>query len=341
MQQVFGLVNELLFRDASARQRGLCMRTYRVVPIAPTAGVLQWVENTTPLSAYLISNQRGGLAAAHERYRPADMKSGECREVMAKAVDAVVKKRQPPQHKLDQFRVVCDRFRPVLHHFFLERWQQPAAWFDRRLSFAASLAAGSMVGFVLGLGDRHMSNILIDVRTAELVHIDLGIAFEAGKLLQTPETVPFRLTRDLEDALGVCGVEGVMRGGCEQTMRVLRANTEALVTILQVFVRNPLYKWVPQAPSRAASNAVGRADGPAGEQHNQDAERTLLRIQQKLEGALQGGSGRDGAQQGSNGLLSVEGQVRRHIGAPNPPSNPLPNPPARTPPPHPHRYGSC
>jgi ataxia telangiectasia mutated family protein len=27
-------------------------------------------------------------------------------------------------------------------------------------------------------GDRHVQNILIDQKTAELIHIDLGIAFE-------------------------------------------------------------------------------------------------------------------------------------------------------------------
>jgi hypothetical protein len=30
------------------------------------------------------------------------------------------------------------------------------------------------VGYILGLGDRHVQNILIDCNTAELVHIDLG-----------------------------------------------------------------------------------------------------------------------------------------------------------------------
>ena len=30
------------------------------------------------------------------------------------------------------------------------------------------------VGYVVGLGDRHVQNILIDCNTAELVHIDLG-----------------------------------------------------------------------------------------------------------------------------------------------------------------------
>ena len=39
-----------------------------------------------------------------------------------------------------------------------------------------------MIGYVLGLGDRHMQNILIDKSTAELIHIDLGIAFEQVRI---------------------------------------------------------------------------------------------------------------------------------------------------------------
>ena len=38
-----------------------------------------------------------------------------------------------------------------------------------------------------------------------------GVAFEQGRILPTPETVPFRLTRDIVDGMGVAGVEGVFR----------------------------------------------------------------------------------------------------------------------------------
>ena len=31
-----------------------------------------------------------------------------------------------------------------------------------------------LVGYIVGLGDRHVQNILVDCNTAELVHIDLG-----------------------------------------------------------------------------------------------------------------------------------------------------------------------
>ena len=46
-------------------------------------------------------------------------------------------------------------------------------------------------GYIIGLGDRHSQNILLDTRSAEVVHIDLGIAFEQGRFLNTPELVRF------------------------------------------------------------------------------------------------------------------------------------------------------
>lgn len=45
------------------------------------------------------------------------------------------------------------------------------------------------VGYIVGLGDRHSVNILMDQATAEVVHIDLGVAFEQGLMLKTPERV--------------------------------------------------------------------------------------------------------------------------------------------------------
>ena len=47
------------------------------------------------------------------------------------------------------------------------------------------------VGYIVGLGDRHSMNILIDQVSAEVVHIDLGVAFEQGLMLKTPERVCF------------------------------------------------------------------------------------------------------------------------------------------------------
>lgn len=36
-------------------------------------------------------------------------------------------------------------FRPVMHHFFLERFLLPSDWFDKRLAYTRSVATSSMV----------------------------------------------------------------------------------------------------------------------------------------------------------------------------------------------------
>jgi len=45
-----------------------------------------------------------------------------------------------------------------------------AAWLDRRTTFTRSIAVMSMVGYLLGLGDRHPSNLILDENTYKIVH---------------------------------------------------------------------------------------------------------------------------------------------------------------------------
>ena len=70
------------------------------------------------------------------------------------------------------------RFHPVMRHYFTEATKNPSVWFRMRLYYARSVATTSIVGHMIGLGDRHLSNILLDKRNGEVIHIDLGIAFE-------------------------------------------------------------------------------------------------------------------------------------------------------------------
>lgn len=71
-------------------------------------------------------------------------------------------------------------------------------WLERRTNYTRSLAVMSMVGYILGLGDRHPSNILLDRFSGKIVHIDFGDCFESAMRREKyPEKIPFRLTRML------------------------------------------------------------------------------------------------------------------------------------------------
>ena len=112
MQQVFTLVNVLLRRDVAARKRALHMRAYRVVPLAPTAGVLQWVDNTMPVSSWLVKG--------HERHRPSstgDWSNQECRNTMsaARKMADTMAPAAAAAHLLKEYQRVTKNFHPVMH----------------------------------------------------------------------------------------------------------------------------------------------------------------------------------------------------------------------------------
>lgn len=109
--------------------------------------------------------------------------------------------------------------------------------------YSGSVAAMSMVGHILGLGDRHLDNILVDFCSGDIVHIDYNVCFDKGQKLKVPEIVPFRLTQTIEAALGLTGVEGAFRANCEAVIGILRENKDILLMLLEVFVWDPLVEW--------------------------------------------------------------------------------------------------
>lgn len=139
-------------------------------------------------------------------------------------------------------------------------------WLEHRTRYTRSLAVMSMVGYILGLGDRHPSNLMLDKLSGRVLHIDFGDCFEVAMNREKyPEKVPFRLTRMLIKAMEISGIEGSYRSTCEHTMTVLRRNRDSLVAMLEAFVYDPLISWrladlSPGATSGQLSGA-GTNDG--------------------------------------------------------------------------------
>lgn len=101
-----------------------------------------------------------------------------------------------------------------LHKVLWLKSRNSEVWLDRRTTYTRSTAVMSMVGYLLGLGDRHPSNLMLDRYSGKLLHIDFGDCFEASMNREKfPEKVPFRLTRMMERAMEVSGIEGNFRCG--------------------------------------------------------------------------------------------------------------------------------
>ena len=105
----------------------------------------------------------------------------------------------------------------------------------------------SIVGHVLGLGDRHGENILFEEDNGGTLHVDFNCLFDKGLTFEKPEMVPFRLTHNMIDAMGAYGYEGPFRRCCEITLQLLRGNEDALMTILEAFLHDPTTDFINSA----------------------------------------------------------------------------------------------
>ncbi|CCF60800.1 hypothetical protein KAFR_0L01900 [Kazachstania africana CBS 2517] len=277
MEQVFQQVNNILRRSKDLKKLHLGIRTYKVIPLGPKAGIIEFVANSIALHEILSKlhkNDNVKFEQARKLMRSVQMKGN--------------------SERLDMYTTITREIRPQLRNFFFDSFTDPDEWFVAKKNYVKGIAATSIVGHMLGLGDRHLNNILLDSSTGEPIHIDLGVAFDQGKLLPIPELVPFRLTRDIIDGFGVTGTDGLFTKSCEQVYSVLRKEYEKVMCVLNVLKWDPLYSWV-MSPMKKHKHLLEDDDeiygelssskpSSSGKDHNNESYRALKSVEDKLIG---------------------------------------------------------
>lgn len=246
VMQLFGLVNTLLLNDTECFKRHLDIQQFPAIPLSPKVGLLGWVPNSDTFHVLI------------REYR-------ESRKILLNIEHRIMLQMAPDYdsltilQKVEVFTGALDNTRGQdLYKVLWLKSKSSETWLDRRTTYTRSLAVMSMVGYILGLGDRHPSNLMLDRFTGKVVHIDFGDCFEAAILREKyPEKVPFRLTRMLNYAMEVSGIEGSFRITCEHVMRVLRDNKESLMAILEAFAYDPLINWGFDFPTNVLTEATG------------------------------------------------------------------------------------
>ncbi|KAL6603454.1 hypothetical protein ACP70R_043815 [Stipagrostis hirtigluma subsp. patula] len=282
MMEFNAMINHLLSKVPESRRRKLYIRTFAVVPLTEDCGMVEWVPNTRGLrqilqDIYITCGKFDRLKTNPQIKRIYDTCQGKM-----------------PEEEMLKTKIL-PMFPPVFHKWFLTTFSEPAAWFRARVAYAHTTAVWSMVGHIVGLGDRHGENILFDSATGDCVHVDFSCLFDKGLQLDKPEVVPFRLTQNMIDGLGITGYEGVFLKVCEITLSVLRTHKETLMTVLETFIHDPLVEW-------SKSN---KSSG--GEVQNPHAQRAITNIKGRLQGVVVGVNASPSLP------LSVEGQARRLI----------------------------
>ncbi|KAI8075324.1 hypothetical protein BC940DRAFT_249003 [Gongronella butleri] len=257
IQQLFGVMNELIRKEPYAAQHDVELKTYNVIPMSTNIGMIEWVNNTKPLRNCIVEefgNNRVMLRA-QEGYR----------NFVAKFKGDVMGYhnllRAPRNPVVTNFQQLTEQFPlDILRGYLLKLASSPEAFIFMRNKYAHDLAAISIAGYLLGIGDRHLENIMINKTNGSLLAIDFGHAFgSATELLPVPEMMPFRLTRQLVGVLEPLGITGILEVAMTHILDGIISEKEVLLNVMDVFVKEPLLDWKKTAAKRAKSQKRGEA----------------------------------------------------------------------------------
>lgn len=135
----------------------------------------------------------------------------------------------------------------LLRRFLLSKATSPEAFYAFRANFTRTIAIASIYGYVLGIGDRHLDNLLIDKLTGDVVMIDFGICFGMGaSQLPVPELIPFRLTPQITNVSRPLDGVSHLRNYMLKALTAIRNKdgVERLKNDLEVYINDPLVDWI-------------------------------------------------------------------------------------------------
>lgn len=183
VMELYSVVNHHLNTNCEARQRHLNIRRYAAIPLNENHGIIEFVPNLKGLSV-IIDDTRSNK-------KMKDATKAELDRV------TTIQKTKNSEECVKYFNSLCNKYQPVLAYWFFDRFPTPISWLKARKTFTRTTAVMSFVGYILGLGDRHGENVLIDVNNGEVVHVDYDCLFNKAEEATVPEAVPFRLTQNM------------------------------------------------------------------------------------------------------------------------------------------------
>ncbi|XP_046420005.1 DNA-dependent protein kinase catalytic subunit-like [Neodiprion fabricii] len=241
IEQLFMLMNKILQADTACRQRQLSINTYLPFPLTGLLGLIQWVKKTSSLdeiiNAVLTKHQTTQRQKILRSYREW-MSNPHSRKYSR---EAVTEKFNYCKNGID-----WDIFRNA----FKSLSSSSEVFFALRYNFITSYATMCIAHWILGIGDRNLSNTLISYASGKALGIDFGYSFDAAVDSSVPELMPFRLTPQILGLLQPFNEHGLLKITMMNVLRALKYGKDPLLACMDIFIKEPSLNWLARQKTR-------------------------------------------------------------------------------------------
>ena len=254
IESLFAIINGLLRSDSKCSQRNLELRTYQVIPMTCKLALIEWIPHTRTLRDVIMDARTDAERAQWDQFPPDQVHHTfilntlieEKQQGGEKEAFALAHTKYTREHVAATFRLIEDMVPwDLLRRFVRSMAASSEAYFVLRNQFVVSYAVACTCQYVLGIGDRHLKNWLMDTRSGKAVAIDFGMAFGHATInIPVPELMPVRLTRQILKLAAPLEKCGLLEASMLHTLRALRDNNDLLMCILDVFVKEPSIDWI-------------------------------------------------------------------------------------------------
>ncbi|XP_041364232.1 DNA-dependent protein kinase catalytic subunit-like [Gigantopelta aegis] len=260
IEQLFVIMNKIMEKDPACRVRKLQLKTYQVIPMSTRVGLIEWMSNTCPLKDFLYAafteaeskffHSEHGPSKVHQKWTGKFWDPKKQTAYMYAQVYLKYNKTETVREfRIKENKVPWDLSRRAFH----DMSTSPEAFHVLRCMFVRSHAVICVCQYLLGIGDRHLSNFMVNLRTGQMVGIDFGHAFgSATQFLPVPELMPFRLTRQIVNIALPLQIKGLFENTMVHVLRALRNNSDLLLNTMDVFVKEPSLDWMQFAEKQKA-----------------------------------------------------------------------------------------
>ncbi|CAG8494359.1 1120_t:CDS:10, partial [Paraglomus occultum] len=243
--QLFRILNSVLARKKESRRRELFFHVPLIVPLAPQLRIIEDDASYVSLQdVYEDYCDTHGIrkdeilfyyANRMRRNMPQNIQQGNI---------------QLTNQALEVAEDIAAKFIPsdILSKYLSRCMKSHSDLWMLRKQFTKQMASITFMTYTMAVGQRHPPKFIISTNTGNIWMTDLtpnmaNYVLAVSPLMATPESVPFRLTRNLQTFMTPIGVEGVFASSLMAIGQSLIDPEFDLSQYLSIFVRDEVAAW--------------------------------------------------------------------------------------------------